>query len=329
MLAGIAFGQHHVFDKNIRTLQVTLNNNPLLPPVLTLGKSSFLGISWDEMSHDYHRYIYRIQHCTKDWEPTEGLFESDYLHGTNDLPVEDSETSFNTTQLYTHYSLTFPNKDTNVLLSGNYKLLVYDEEQMDDGPAIEIRFHVVEEEMRVSMQVSSNTDIDFNDSHQQVTMNLDYGTLRVTDPYSQIHAVVTQNRRPSRTAYAVRPDINKANGLEWRHCEELIFPAGNEYHKFEILNVNQAGMNVDRMRWFEPFHHAILWEDKVSHSYLTAEDHNGAVWDLYEIMGGLGSISVWNEVGLANKDRVHFLVPGYNLLGDMLYNAIIYEWLYK
>ena len=60
-----------------------------------------------------------------------------------------------------------------------------------------------------------------------------------------------------------------------------------------------------------------------------AKEHNGAVWDLYEIMGGLGSISVWNEAGLANKDRVHFLVPGYNLLGDMLYNAIIYEWLYK
>lgn len=60
-----------------------------------------------------------------------------------------------------------------------------------------------------------------------------------------------------------------------------------------------------------------------------AEEHNGAVWDLYKIMGGFGSISVWNEVGLANKDRVHFLVPGYNLLGDMLYNAIVYEWLYK
>ena len=60
-----------------------------------------------------------------------------------------------------------------------------------------------------------------------------------------------------------------------------------------------------------------------------AEQHNAAVWDLYEIMGGLGSISAWNEAGLAYKDRVHFLVPGYNLLGDMLYNAIIYQWLYK
>jgi lysophospholipase L1-like esterase len=63
--------------------------------------------------------------------------------------------------------------------------------------------------------------------------------------------------------------------------------------------------------------------------YELAKEHNAAVWDLYEIMGGLGSITVWNEVGLANKDRVHFLVPGYNLLGDMLYNAIVWEWLYK
>ena len=63
--------------------------------------------------------------------------------------------------------------------------------------------------------------------------------------------------------------------------------------------------------------------------YELAQEHNAAVWDLYEIMGGLGSMTVWSEAGLAYKDRVHFLVPGYNLLGDMLYNAIIWEWLYN
>ena len=275
MLTTVAHGRHRVFDESVRTLQVTLNDNPLLPPVLQLGKTSYLRISWDEMSHEYHRYIYRIQHCNRDWEPTEGLFESDYLQGTNDLPVEDYETSFNTSQNYTHYSVTFPNKDANVLLSGNYKLLVFNEDDMDDGPSIEVCFQVVEDKMPVSMQVSSNTDIDFNARHQQVALSLNYGTCRVTDPYNQIHAVVTQNRRPSHTVAGTRPDINKANGLEWKHCDELIFPAGNEYHKFEILDVNLSGMNVDRMRWFEPFYHAILWEDKVPHSYLTEKDHNG------------------------------------------------------
>ena len=278
LLTVLAHAQHMVYDTNVRTLQVTLNDNPLLPPVLKLGKSSFLRISWDEMSHDYHRYVYRIQHCTRDWEPTEDLFESDYLHGTNGLPVEDYETSFNTTQLYTHYSLTFPNRYASVLLSGNYKLLVYEEDFMDNGPIIEVRFHVVEAEMGLTMQVSSNTDIDFNDKHQQVSLNLTYGGIKVTDPYNQNHAVVSQNRRPSRTVTGIRPDINKANGLEWQHCEKLIFPAGNEYHKFEILDVNHSGMNVDHMRWFEPYYYATLWMDEVPHSYLTAEDRNGAFY---------------------------------------------------
>lgn len=276
LLSIALYAQHKVFDRNIRTLQVTLNDNPLLPPVLTLGKSSYLRISWDEMSHDYHRYIYHIQHCTQDWKPTTEIFESDYLYGTNDLPVEEYETSFNTTQIYTHYSLTFPNRNASALLSGNYKILIYEDYDTKENPAMEVRFQVVEQEMGVTMQVSHNTDIDVNDKHQQVTLNLNYGTTRVTDPYNQIKAVVVQNRRPSRTVNGVQPDINKANGLEWQHCKELIFPAGNEYHKFEILDVNLSGMNVDNMRWYEPFYHATLWMDEVPKNYLTTEDRNGA-----------------------------------------------------
>lgn len=60
-----------------------------------------------------------------------------------------------------------------------------------------------------------------------------------------------------------------------------------------------------------------------------AKQHNAGIWDLYDIMGGFGSMAVWRDRGLANKDRVHFLAPGYRLLGDMLFNAIIYDWLYK
>lgn len=274
----LSHGRHKVFSGNIRTLQVTLNDNPLLPPVLTLGKSSFLRISWDEMSHDYHRYTYRIVHCTRNWESTPDLFESDYLEGINDLPVEDYETSFNTTQIYTHYSLTFPNRDASVLLSGNYKLLVFDEDNEDDGPVIEVRFRVVENEMSLSTQVSSNTDIDVNESHQQVSLRLNYGAIGVTDPYSQIHAVVMQNRSELNTVAGVRPDINKANGLEWKHCQELIFPAGNEYAKFEILDMHVSGMNVDNMQWHEPYYHATLWANTVPRSYSSQEDRNGAFY---------------------------------------------------
>ncbi len=63
--------------------------------------------------------------------------------------------------------------------------------------------------------------------------------------------------------------------------------------------------------------------------YELAKEYNAAVWDLFSIMGGTGSVYQWVDVGLCNRDKIHFTVPGYNLLGDMLYNAIIYDWLYK
>lgn len=270
-----AHGQNTVFDDNINTLRVVLDNDPLLPPVMRLGSASHLNVSWDEMSHDYHRYTYRLQHCSREWEPTSDIFESDFLQGNNGLPVEDYETSFNTTQIYTHYSFRFPNRDIAPRLSGNYKLLVYEDGREEDDPSIEVRFHVVEEEMSLSTQVTSNTEIDFNDRHQQVRLNLNYGSVSVTNPYSQIYARVIQNRRPSRTVSGVMPDINRASGLEWKHCEQFIFPAGNECRKFEILDVNRSGMNVDNMRWYEPYYHATLWQDNVPANYTSDEDHNG------------------------------------------------------
>lgn len=49
----------------------------------------------------------------------------------------------------------------------------------------------------------------------------------------------------------------------------------------------------------------------------------GAVWDQFEVMGGLGSMAKWQAKGLAQKDRVHFTVNGYNLIGDLFWHAFV------
>lgn len=54
-----------------------------------------------------------------------------------------------------------------------------------------------------------------------------------------------------------------------------------------------------------------------------AREYNGAVWDLYQVMGGYGSSAKWVAAGLMQKDYVHFSRTGYQLIGDLLYNAII------
>ena len=57
--------------------------------------------------------------------------------------------------------------------------------------------------------------------------------------------------------------------------------------------------------------------------YELAEKYNAGVWDFFEIMGGLDSISEWEKYGLAKKDKVHLTPNGYKLIGDLLFEAIL------
>lgn len=47
------------------------------------------------------------------------------------------------------------------------------------------------------------------------------------------------------------------------------------------------------------------------------------VWDTWGVMGGEGSIRSWERAGLAQADRVHMKRGGYELLGDLLYGALM------
>jgi hypothetical protein len=52
-------------------------------------------------------------------------------------------------------------------------------------------------------------------------------------------------------------------------------------------------------------------------------DHNIACWDLYEVMGGYGSMAKWYAAKLSAKDKVHFSGKGYQIQGDLLYQAFL------
>lgn len=57
-----------------------------------------------------------------------------------------------------------------------------------------------------------------------------------------------------------------------------------------------------------------------------AKKYDAAVWDQFDVMGGLHSMRDWEKAGLAKKDKVHFTNEGYQLLGDLLYNALIKDY---
>lgn len=54
-----------------------------------------------------------------------------------------------------------------------------------------------------------------------------------------------------------------------------------------------------------------------------AAEYNGAVWDLYGVMGAENSVYQWEEAGLILPDRLHFTKDGYELVADMMFQALI------
>lgn len=82
----------------------------------------------------------------------------------------------------------------------------------------------------------------------------------------------------------------------------FIFVTNNDIYKFGGPNPNTA-----------------LVQDAF---YELAGELDACVWDVYDIMGGLGSIARWNDAGLAQYDLIHFTREGYELLGDLLFDAL-------
>lgn len=50
--------------------------------------------------------------------------------------------------------------------------------------------------------------------------------------------------------------------------------------------------------------------------------HNCAYWDLYNIMGGPGSMQQWVDASLGFKDFIHFTQAGYEQQAHLLFNAL-------
>lgn len=58
-----------------------------------------------------------------------------------------------------------------------------------------------------------------------------------------------------------------------------------------------------------------------------AEEYGGAVFDTFRLMGGMRSSASWVRARLQRADHIHFTKEGYELWGDLLYNALMMDFM--
>lgn len=263
------------FSSRIKTLQVKVNGEWGEPPVMLLGGSNWMEISFDDLQASYQRYTYSITHCDANWKQSD-LLTSEYMTGFNDQRIDDYEPAIGTEMSYCHYTLVLPNEDNQLLVSGNYKVEIF--EDGEDEPIAQACFSVIEPRVGVEIAVTANTDIDTYEAHQQVEFAVNYNGYQVSNPVSEFKYIVQQNHRWDNHVEDLRPTMMQVNRLIFNHNRSLIFRAGNEYRRFEILDEYVPTMRVEQMSYEDPYYHAWLNLDEQRINYLYDQDQNGRYW---------------------------------------------------
>ena len=234
--------EDEIFNTTILTPLLHTENNPMSNPIIHLGTEEKLQLSFDDFSEDLQDYYYTIVHCNSDWTLSD-LMQSEYIYGFFENRIEDYEFSFNTLQKYTHYNLVFPENYLKPLLSGNYIIKVF----VNNNPkevVLTRRFMVLDEKLNISSNVKRATLIDDREYKQEIDFTISHYNVYVANPYSDIKVVIKQNNREDNSITNLQPLFVKQDQLIYNYESENTFEAGNEFRHFDIKSIRYQSERI-------------------------------------------------------------------------------------
>ncbi len=228
--------EDYTYNDKIKTVVLCKDGFALSPPVIQLGTDEKLKLSFDEFGSEYKSYKYTIIHCNANWKPSD-LMPSEYIDGFTEDNISTYTASFNTLQNYYHYDLTFPTENLKPTLSGNYILKVYKDEDTDDNLAFTRRFMIYDSKVTLTAQVKRATVIADMNSKQEVDFSINLGTYSISNPYSDLKVVITQNDRWDNAITDLQPKYVKDKLLDYNYTDGNTFNGGNEFRHFDIKSL--------------------------------------------------------------------------------------------
>ncbi len=267
--------QTQILEPNIKTLQVGILGEKISLPILSLNGTEVMNIGFDEMSHQAHSYSYKVLHCNADWSLS-SINTNEFLNGFTTGDITGSRLSMNTSIQYTHYNFNLPNENMSFKISGNYVVLVY-EDNKQDKPILQACFSIAEPRVSISASIRGNTDTELNGKLQQLDFDINLNGYKVNDVNSELKVKVQQNNRTDNEITQLSPTYISDTKLSYVNNKALIFEGGNEYHRFDISSVYAASEGIDAIRFERPNYHAFLTPNKIqkTNGYTQDFDVNG------------------------------------------------------
>jgi hypothetical protein len=264
-----------IMRDDIKSLEVKVAGTLVSNPLIQLGGEARIEIAFDALHQTGRHFTYSIYHCDADGNRS-SLLPIEYMKGFQNTYIKDYANSIATTVNYTHYKLMIPNEEVQLLVSGNYAVVVNDD-AVPDGPALIACFSVSEALLDMEATITGKTDTDFNDEHQQLEFTINYNKINIVFPQSELKISVSQNNNEYDVRRNLQPSFILNKQLRYNHNRSLIFTGGNEYRRVEFQSHRFNGMGVDNIRYFAPYYNVTLFPDEIRSRkvYSYDQDQNG------------------------------------------------------
>jgi len=221
----------------IKSVAFTQGNESLIP-IFRLNES--FQFSFDDLLGTENDYYYKIVHCDRNWNVS-NIKITEYLNGMQNLRLSNYVTSFNTFQRFVHYQFTLPNRETQLTISGNYILEIYNDR---DEKVIERKFVLYEDVVSVGMAIKKTRDLSVTAFKQNIDLTIDFGEVTLQNPKKNIGVTVLQNGQWSNALKNLKPQYIIGNQFRYQYDKESNFWAGNEYLHFDTSDIRNINNNV-------------------------------------------------------------------------------------
>ena len=296
--------QEKIEPSYISTIQFKGTTDQSQLPIIRLGER--VQLSFDALNGKEEDFYYSITHHDFDWSPSD-LSKSEYLDGFDDVRITTYQNSLNTLQIYSHYTLTIPNRDTRRLLkSGNYLLSVSN----SDGDLIFTRkFMVIENIASVIVDIKRSRDLKTITEKQVVQFSVNSPNLLLINPKQTVKTLVLQNSNLKTGITNLVPQYTMGNELIYKYDREASFGGGNEFLSFDNKDARAATNGVRSISLTDVYENYLFTNTpRYNKPYTYNPDINGNFV--------VRNIDAQNQDIEAEYVRMHFNLQYYDDLGD-------------
>ena len=234
--------EEKIEPEHIKTIQFRGKSDLSQLPIINLGDR--LQLTFDAINGSEEDYYYTITHYDFDWTPSD-FSKAEYLDGFDEMRIETYENSYNTFQIYSHYILNIPNRETRrIKKSGNYLLGIYND---DNELVFSRKFMVVENFVSVQVGVKRSRDLKHIKEKQVVQFVINSPDLLLVNPKQNVHTVVLQNSNLKTAIVDLKPQYTIGSKLIYRYDKEASFWGGNEFLSFDNKDIRAALNGVRRV----------------------------------------------------------------------------------